>query len=150
MSTDRIQTTLADRALALAANVAVFYIGLYVASGNLLPTGGLESVWFLSGLALWFLALLSAPWFVPPKDALANAIGAMAILITADLGATGALKPHLEVMRWTAVICCLASMAGAMVALLFTTRTNDPPSGGFSFGPPMLSARASCSTRHRR
>jgi hypothetical protein len=133
VSTDRIQTTLADRALALAANVAVFYIGLYAASGNLLPTGGLESVWFLSGLALWFLALLSAPWFVPPKDALANAIGAMAILITADLGATGSLKPHLEVMRWTAVVYCLASMAGAMVALFIHDKNKRSPVGRFFF-----------------
>src|ERR1700741_1536713 len=111
-----LQTSLADRTKALCANIVIFYIALYAASGNFLPTGGLESVWFLSGLALWFLALLSAPWFVPPKDALANAIGAMAILITADLGATGPLKTHLEWMRWAAVVYCLATMAGAMVA----------------------------------
>jgi hypothetical protein len=67
-----MQTTLGDWAKALGANIIVFYACLYAASGNLLPTGGLESVWFLSGLALWFLALLSAPWFVPPKDALAS------------------------------------------------------------------------------
>ena len=79
MAASRLQTTLGGRTKALCANILIFYICLYAASRNLLPTGGLESVWFLSGLALWFLALLSAPWFVPPKDALANALGAMAI-----------------------------------------------------------------------
>jgi len=97
VAASRLQTTLGDRTKALCANIVVFYASLYAAAGNLLPTGGLKSVWFLSGLALWFLALLSAPWFVPPKDALANALGAMAILVTADLGGVGNLKPHLEV-----------------------------------------------------
>ena len=133
MTTDRIQTTLADRAKALGANFTVFYIGLYAASGNFLPTGGLESVWFLSGMALWFLALLSAPWFVPPKDALANAIGAMAILITIDLGATGPLKSHLELMRWAAVAYCLASMVGATVALFIHDQNKRSPVGRLFF-----------------
>src|SRR5258708_37762100 len=116
VSSRRIQTTLGDRTKALCANIIVFYAALFLASKNLLPTGGLESVWFLSGLALWFLALLSAPWFVPPKDALANALGAMAILVTADLGADGSLRPHLEAVRWLAVTYCAVIMVSSVVA----------------------------------
>jgi hypothetical protein len=102
VAASRLQTNLGDRTKALCANIVVFYASLYFASGHLLPTGGLESVWFLSGLALWFLALLSAPWFVPPKDALANALTAMAILVTLDLSSVGDLKLHLGVVRWVA------------------------------------------------
>jgi hypothetical protein len=130
---NRLHTTLADRTKALCANIVVFYASLYAASGNLLPTGGLESVWFLSGLALWFLALLSAPWFVPPKDALANALGAMAILVTADLGAVGGLKPHLEVVRWVAVFYCAVIMVSSVLALFIHDKNKRSPIGRFFF-----------------
>lgn len=133
MAASRLQTTLGDRTKALCANIAVFYASLYAASGNLLPTGGLESVWFLSGLALWFLALLSAPWFVPPKDALANALGAMAILVTADLGGVGTLKHHLEIVRWIAVAYCAATMVGSVIALFIHDKNKRSPIGRFFF-----------------
>jgi hypothetical protein len=133
MVSSRVQTSLADRTTALCANIVVFYIALYAASGNLLPTGGLESVWFLSGLALWFLALLSAPWFVPPKDALSNAIGAMAILVTADLTAVGALRFHLEALRWVAVVYCLIIMVSAIFALFAHEKNRRSPIGRFFF-----------------
>lgn len=133
MAENRLHTTLADRTKALCVNIVVFYASLYAASGNLLPTGGLESVWFLSGLALWFLALLSAPWFVPPKDALANALGAMAILVTADLGAVGGLKPHLEVVRWVAVFYCAVIMVSSVLALFIHDKNKRSPIGRFFF-----------------
>lgn len=133
MAASRLQTTLGDRTQALCANILIFYICLYAASRNLLPTGGLESVWFLSGLALWFLALLSAPWFVPPKDALANALGAMAILVTADLGGVGSLKPHLEFVRWVAVFYCVAIMVSSVVALFIHDKDKRSPIGRFFF-----------------
>lgn len=133
MAVSRLQTTLGDRTKALCANIVVFYASLYAASGNLLPTGGLESVWFLSGLALWFLALLSAPWFVPPKDALANALTAMAILITADLSGVGALKHHLEIVRWIAVAYCGATMVGSVFALFIHDNNKRSPIGRFFF-----------------
>jgi len=93
----------------------------------------LESVWFLSGLALWFLALLSAPWFVPPKDALANALGAMAILVTTDLGVVGNLETHLQVVRWVAVFYCVVIMVSSVVALLIHDKNKRSPIGRFFF-----------------
>lgn len=133
MAANRLETTLGDRTKALIANFVVFYVCLYAASGNLLPTGGLESVWFLSGLALWFLALLSAPWFVPPKDALANALGALTILVTAELGSVGNLKPHLEVVRWVAVLYCLIIMTSSVIALFIHDKNKRSPVGRFFF-----------------
>ena len=133
MVSSRLQTSLADRTKALCANFVIFYIALYFASSNLLPTGGLESVWFLSGMALWFLALLSAPWFVPPKDALSNAIAAMAILVTADLTGTGALRHHLEALRWVAVAYCLIIMCSAIFALFAHDKNRRSPIGRFFF-----------------
>jgi uncharacterized protein len=133
VAASRLQTTLGDRTKALCANIVVFYAALYFASGHLLPTGGLESVWFLSGLALWFLALLSAPWFVPPKDALANALTAMAILVTLDLSGVGDLKLHLGVVRWVAVAYCVATMVGSVVALFLHDKNKRSPIGHFFY-----------------
>lgn len=133
MAANRLQTTLSDRTKALCANIVIFYACLFAASGNLVPTGGLESVWFLSGLALWFLALLSAPWFVPPKDALANALGAVAILVTADLGGVGNIKPQLEVVRWVAVLYCAVIMTSAVVALFIHDSNKRSPTGRLFF-----------------
>jgi hypothetical protein len=84
--------TLADRVKILLGNIVIFYVAFIFATGRWLPTGGLESVWLLSALALWFLSLLSAPWFVPPRDALANAIGAVCILVTIDLDAVAKFR----------------------------------------------------------
>jgi hypothetical protein len=42
----------------------------------------------------------------------------MAILVTADFGGIGDLKPNLEVVRWVAVVYCLLMMAAAMVRAL--------------------------------
>jgi len=133
VAASRLQTTLGDRTKALCANIVVFYAALYFASGHLLPTGGLESVWFLSGLALWFLALLSAPWFVPPKDALANALTTMAILVTLDLSSVGDLKLHLGVVRWVAVAYCAGTMIGSVVALFLHDKNNRSPIGHFFY-----------------
>jgi uncharacterized protein len=133
MVSSRLQTSLADRTKALCANIVIFYIALYAASGNFLPTGGLESVWFLSGVALWLLALLSAPWFVPPKDALSNAITAMAILVTADLTGARSVRLHLEVLRWMAATYCVIIMVSAIFALFAHDKNRRSAIGRFFF-----------------
>jgi hypothetical protein len=88
--------TLADRTKALLANSAIFYVAYVSATGHASPTGGLESVWLISGISLWLLSLLSAPWFVPPRDAVANGIVAASILITTDLTAVPAFRLELN------------------------------------------------------
>jgi len=121
--------TLAERIKAVFANILIFYIALMWASGNPLPTGGLESVWFLSGTALWFFSLLSAPYFVPPRDAIANAIAAACILVTADLTVAAALKEPLEIVRWLALIYCVLVTGLALTALFLHDRDRSSPVG---------------------
>jgi uncharacterized protein len=108
--------SLAERTKAVFANIVVFYLALVWASGNVLPTGGLESVWFLSATALWFFSLLSAPYFVPPRDAVVNAVAAACILVTSDLPAAGDLKKPLEILRWLAVAYCVLVTGLALIA----------------------------------
>ncbi len=125
--------TLCERTVTLLVNVAVFYAAFVAATGRLLPTGGIESVWLLSALALWFLSLLSAPWFIPPRDALANGIAAAAILITVDLSPVPQFRAELDIIRWVAAVYCAAVAALALVALFLHDRDQRAGFGRFAF-----------------
>lgn len=119
--------TLSARAGILGLNLLFFWTSYAFASGNLLPTGGLESVWLFSALALWFFSLLSSPWFVPPRDALANAVGAITILITLDIGTLNELENQLNVLRWVAFAYCVTASIISLTALVqHETRPGSP------------------------
>jgi hypothetical protein len=127
---DRIvPSSLSKRVKALLINILIFYGALWWASAFWLPTGGLESVWFLSALALWFFSLLSAPYFVPPRDALANAIVATCILVTADTSSAGPLKSQLDIIRWVAVGYSILVTTLSLTALFLYDRNKASVSG---------------------
>lgn len=111
-------TSLSARAAILGLNLAIFWIVYVLASGRLLPTGGLESAWLFSALALWFFTLLSSPWFVPPRDALANAVGAISILITLEIGTRNEIEIQLNVLRWVAFTYSAVVSVIAVAALV--------------------------------
>lgn len=113
---------LAQRTIVLLANLAVFYGVFVLTAGKVLPTGGLESVWLLSAAALWFLTLLSSPWFLPPRDSVANAIGALAILVTIDLAAVPVFGAELETIRWVGAAYCLVVVGVSLAALFLHDR----------------------------
>ena len=117
----------------LSANVAVFYIAFVLASSHFLPTGGLESVWLLCATALWFLTLLSAPWFLPPRDSLANAIGAASILVTVDLTAVGNFSSELNLLRWITVAYCLGVILISLIALFIHDRSPGSSRAGLTY-----------------
>ncbi len=125
--------TLADRTKSLLINSAIFYLAFAVAAKRFLPTGGLESVWLLSGLALWFLSLLSAPWFVPPKDAIANGIGAICILVTIEFEGVTNFRTELVATRWIWFGYCILVIASALTALFLHDRDNQSPVGRLAF-----------------
>jgi len=108
---------LQERALALLLNGVLAYALFVSVSGRWLPSSGLESAWIVAALSLWFLTLLSAPWFVPPRDALVNSIGAFLILVTIDLPAATAFRAELNFMRWGGAMFCVVVMASAITAL---------------------------------
>jgi uncharacterized protein len=92
--------SLTERVKILGVNIALAYLAFIFASERSLPTGGLESVWLLSAAALWFLTLLSAPWFLPPRDGLVNAVGSISILVTLDLAGVTTFQTELDALRW--------------------------------------------------
>jgi hypothetical protein len=125
--------TLGERVRALLINIAIFYVAFGFAANSWLPTGGLESVWLLSALALWFFGLLTAPYFLPPREALANAITAICILVTAEMVGVRGFQTELEVFRWIAVNYCAAVAVLALAALFLHARDPQSSLGRLSF-----------------
>ncbi len=125
--------SLRERTIVLLANFAIFYAAFVAATNRLLPTGGIESVWLLSAFALWFFSLLSAPWFIPPRDALANSIAAAAILIAVDLSPSLQFRTELETIRWIATVFCGIVAVFALVALLLHDRNQRESGSRFIF-----------------
>ena len=128
-----ITQTLGERAIALLANIIIFYIAFHYATDRWLLTESLESVWLLSAFALWFFGLLSSPYFVPPRDALANAITASCILIIADLAQAKEFRNELDIIRWLAVAYCGLVAFFSLTALFLHDRNQRSRWGRISF-----------------
>ena len=124
---------LRERALTLLVNLTVFYAAFFAATGRLLPTGNLESVWLISAYAMWILNLLSAPWFLPPRDALANAITAAIVLVTLDLSMVGQFRAELGAIRWITLLYCVGVAGLALSALFLHDRDQRTVTGRFLF-----------------
>ena len=122
---------LTERVVILILNLLVLYVSFAVASGLLLPTGGLESTWLIAAFALWLLNLLSSPWFLPPRDALANAITAASILVTIDLSGVLEFQAGLDVIRWVSVAYCIIIVVISIIALVLHDNDERDARGRF-------------------
>lgn len=124
---------LSERTKVLTVNILVFYVAFMAASGRLLPSGGLESVWLLSAITFWFLTLLTAPWFLPPRDGLAGAVSAMAILVTIELTGTRQFQGELNIIRWIAVAYCVMVSSLSLAALFLHDHDSRSPTSRLVF-----------------
>lgn len=125
--------SLKERLISLATNAAAAYVIFVVASGQLLPTGGLESVWLVCAASYWFLNLLSAPWFIPPRDAIISAVGAILVLTTMDLSSVSTFARELNHVRWGAVVFSGVVIVFAVAAVAFHERDNRSPFGHLAY-----------------
>lgn len=103
------------RFFVFCANCATFYALYRLVSGDWRITGGGESVWFLSAVALWALNLLSAPWYRPPRDALASGLAAAFALATLQLPAN---LPYYELAESGRIAFLIYSIVVSAAALL--------------------------------
>lgn len=99
----------------------VYTVGLYFAgglvTGDWKPTGGGEWLWWLSAITLSLFNTLSAPFFVRPRDSLANAITAAVMLFTVDLGPVATLGEELNMFRWAAIALAVVAIIVAVAAI---------------------------------
>lgn len=93
--------TLPQRLVCLGVYAAALYVVAALVLGSWKPSGGGEWVWWMSAVALYLFNTLSAPFFVKPRDALANAVACALMLFTLDLSALPSLGAELNVFRWT-------------------------------------------------
>ena len=103
------------RFVAFALNVATFLAVKAAVTSTWMLAGG-ESVWVIAAFGWWSLGLLSAPWFRPPRDALAASIGCFLTLATLEV--SGANTALVSVWRnfglaFAFVVALLAFSAGS-------------------------------------
>jgi hypothetical protein len=79
------------------------------------------------------LALVSAPWFRPPRDALACAIAALGTLVTLDLSSVHNLQTELNELRWIGVVYALVVLVLALIATFMGEKGRSKTFGRIAF-----------------
>lgn len=104
------------RFVVFALNTAVFYAAYVWATGHWYITGGGETLWLLSGVGLWGLSLISAPWYRPPRDALSAGIATLIAVFTLDLATVTYLPAIVRNATDVVAIYATAVTIAALVA----------------------------------
>jgi len=122
------QLTLKQRLLALSGYVLILVLLSGSVTGIWIPTGGGKSLWFFSAIGLFFFTHLSSPFFVPPRDSLANSLTSALLLATTDLGLIALLKHELDVFRWASFsITILVALSALIAIVLYGTDPIEKP-----------------------
>jgi len=117
------ELTITERLVALTGYVIILTIASYLITGIWIPTGGLESAWYFASIGLLFFTELSAPFFVPPRDSLANSVTSALLLATLDLRVAGVLLSQLDTFRWISFALTVFTAFASMVAIALYPRT---------------------------
>ncbi len=95
--------TLRQRLLSLLVYIGALVIVSGIVTETWFPSEGGKSVWFFAAIALFFFTRLSSPFFVTPRDSLANSATAALLLATVDLDPVVSFQTELNSFRWIAV-----------------------------------------------
>ncbi len=106
--------SLRQRLIALFVYGGLLYLIGALLTGSWVPTGGGQWAWWLSAIALYLVTMLQAPFFHTPRDALANAIAAVLILLMLDLSVIETGQAGLNIFRWAAVALSLLTIIAAI------------------------------------
>jgi hypothetical protein len=108
-----------SRLAALALYILLLVLVCKLVTGEWFPMDSGKRLWLLSGIALWFFVLISAPWFRPPRDSLANAATSGLLLAFLDFQGIGLFKEELNIFRWASVglvsIVAITAVAAMML-----------------------------------
>lgn len=107
-----------QRTLALFLNVALALIVHKCVSGGWMVSGDIADTWIVGMIAYWVLALVSSPYFSPPKDSLANGIAAFVALATINLGAYNDAHRLLEALKSFGLLISVAVITLALLAIV--------------------------------
>jgi len=129
----RTYASLKERSFVLLANAAIAFFVFWWATGSLIPTGGVETVWLVCAISYWFLGLLSAPWFVPPRDAIISAVGALLVLIPMDISSAALFVGELEQTRKWLIGFSVVVVVLAIYSLFMHDKDGRSATGKFAF-----------------
>lgn len=108
-----------QRLAVLLLNVCLLLLLSVVATNEWFPASSGKRLWLLSGLGFFFLTLLTAPWFRPPRNALVNSVTSALLLSTLDFSVVQMLKLPLDIFRWSAVAIAIATCMCSILAMVF-------------------------------
>lgn len=140
-----------QRTIALVVNVVLALVVHRCVSGGWAINGSTRDAWLIGILAYWVLSLVSSPFFAPPKDALANGIGACIALITIEIGRSAQAFTLLESLKWSGLIVSLGVISLSLLSIMSLSAhresvlskasyriANRLGSGGLLFTPVVL------------
>lgn len=114
-----------QRLAAVVLNVGLFLLLSHFVTGEWIPSASTKRLWFLSGLGLFFLTMLSAPWFRPPRNALVNGVTSALLLSSLDLSAIAKMQTELNVFRWSVVGIAAVVCVSSIMAMVFVDADPD-------------------------
>lgn len=122
-----------ERTITFFINAAIAYYIFSVLLGQSVPTGEIQSIWFISALSYWFLTLLTANWFLTPKDGIINGLTAAILLLNIQFKADSPLFQSLENLRLISLGLCLAVSTFSTIALVLHEKNERSPSAKSAF-----------------
>ncbi|MEZ5758261.1 MAG: ATP-binding protein [Emcibacteraceae bacterium] len=122
-----------ERAITLILNAISAYLVFILITNQFIPTSGAETVWLMSILAYWFLSLLSAPWFLPPRDVITCSISSLLILTTMEISPELIILQELSLIRSVAIGYTVMVTIIAVAALFLHDRDQRSPLGIFAY-----------------
>jgi len=121
------------RVVVFAINVLLAWSLFYYITGLVSPLSTYAGIWFLAAAAYWLFALITAPFFRPPKDSLATAISAILLLAPIDFSKVQHFRTLLESIRFLTMGISLIVGIFALIAIFKRSDESDSILGKVSY-----------------
>lgn len=109
--------TQAQRIWVLGINIAIAFILYFFATDSFFPNGSGASIWLLAIIAYWIASLVTAPFFVPPKDSLGIATSVILLMAPIDFSSVVNLKSALVFLNVVTIIISILVVILAITAI---------------------------------
>ena len=115
------------------ANAVLAIIVYVVVTGTLSPFGTEQGLWLLAVVTYWLFTLVTTPFFIPPKDALANAISTILILAPVSLASVKHFTMVLSILYWVAIGVSLVVVILSLIAIFKRSDGQQSPVGTITY-----------------
>jgi uncharacterized protein len=113
----KAKLTLRQRLLAVALYILSILVLSRLITKSWIPMAGGKDLWFFSAIGYYFFSHLSSPFFVTPRDSLANSLSSALLLATTDLASVPQFGHELSAFRWTSFLVAALVAISAVAAI---------------------------------